>query len=77
MRYIDILSSFEREINKLDSSLDKPVTDDSLYWLNQAVYKFIKLRFNGDFVHKTSYEQNEKRYKDLIHLYSELQPQLS
>ena len=44
MRNIDILIGFEREINKLNNSLDKPTTDDSLYWLNQAVSKFVKTR---------------------------------
>lgn len=71
MRYIDILVNYEREINKLDSTIDKPSVDDSLFWLNQAVGKFIKQRFNGDFVHKTSYEQTEKRRTDLIKLYKE------
>lgn len=68
MKYIEILESFEREINKLDDVLKKPTTDDSLYWLNQAVSKFIKTRFNGDATHFTSYEQNEKRARDLINL---------
>lgn len=68
MRYIDILSNFEREINKFDDTINKPSTDDSLYWLNQAVSKFVKLRFNGDFVHHTGYEETEKRYRDLVHL---------
>lgn len=71
MRNIDILVGLEREINKFDSQLDKPSTDESLFWLNQAVSKFIKLRFNGDLVHGTSYEQNEKRRTDLIKLYKE------
>lgn len=71
MRNIDILVGLEREINKFDSQLDKPSTDESLFWLNQAVGKFIKLRFNGDLVHGTSYEQNEKRRTDLIKLYKQ------
>lgn len=71
MTYLQILESFEREINKLDNSFEKPVTDDSLYWLNQAVIKFVKLRFNGDLLHRTSYEQNEKRTRDLVNLLSE------
>ena len=66
MRNIDILVGLEREINKFDSQLDKPSTDESLFWLNQAVGKFIKLRFNSDLVHGTSYEQNDKRREDLI-----------
>jgi len=48
MRYIDILIAFETEINVINTITDKPKTDDSLYWLNQAVSKFVKLRFNGD-----------------------------
>ena len=71
MRNIDILVGLEREINKFDSQLDKPSTDESLFWLNQAVGKFIKLRFNSDLIHGTSYEQNEKRREDLIKLYEQ------
>ena len=73
MKYIDILKSFELEINKLDDAIGKPATDDSLFWLNQAVAKFIKLRFNGDFVHRTSFEQNEKRRTDLLNLYKSVE----
>ena len=69
MKNLEILEAFELEINKLDDYANKPKTDDSQYWLNQAVNKFIKIRFNGDFTHKTSYEQNEKRRNDLIKLY--------
>lgn len=71
MRCIDIIASFELEINKLDDTLNKPYTDDSLYWLNQAVVKFVKDRFNGNAPKRTSYEQNEKRSRDLINLYKE------
>ncbi len=69
MRKVDILAAFEREINLIDNIVDKPSTDDSLFWLNQAIVKFIKVRFNGDTVHEASYEQNEKRRHDLIKLY--------
>ena len=68
MKNVNILISFEREINKLDDTIEKPSTDDSLYWLNQAVSKFIKTRFNGSAPHFTSYEQNEKRTIDLSKL---------
>ena len=70
MKNVNILISFEREINKLDDTSEKPLTDDSLYWLNQAVSKFIKTRFNGSAPHYTSYEQNEKRTVDLSKLIS-------
>ena len=69
MTNIQILAAFEREIDQIDDTLNKPATDDSLYWLNQAVYKFCKTRFNGNAPHFTSYEQNEKRTKDLVNLF--------
>ncbi len=69
MRCIDLIAAFELEINKIDDALDKPITDDSLYWLNQAVVKFVKDRFNGNAPKRTSYEQNEKRTRDLIKLF--------
>ena len=72
MRYIDILETFETEINEINNAVSKPSTDDSLYFLNQGVIKFVKQRFNGDFIHKTSYEQNEKRRNDLINLFKEI-----
>lgn len=68
MRNIDILNNFEIEINKIDDNIGKPLTDDSLFWLNQAISRFVKLRFNGDLVHKTGFEQTEKRREDLIKL---------
>lgn len=56
MRGVDILASFELEINKIDDVKEKPLTDDSLYWLNQAIVKFVKDRFNGNAPKRTSYE---------------------
>lgn len=69
MTAYQILTSFETEIGKINDSVNKPLTTDSLYWINQAVAKFVKLRFNGDFVHKTGFEQTEKRREDLINLF--------
>lgn len=69
MRYIDILTSFEIEINKINDTVNKPATDDSLFWLNQAVAKFIKQRFAGDPINNLGYEQTEKRREDLIKLF--------
>lgn len=71
MKYITILTSFETEINQLDNELTKPATDDSLFWLNQSINKFVKTRFNGDYTHKTGYEQTEKRRNDLINLFKQ------
>ena len=70
MRYIDILTAFEMEINKIDDTLNKPLVNDSLYWLNQAVLKFCKIRFSGSEPSVTSYEQTEKRTVDLLNLYN-------
>lgn len=69
MKNYQLIAAFELEINKLDNALQKPVTDDSLFWINQAVIKFVKDRFNGNPPKRTSYEQNEKRTRDLIRLY--------
>lgn len=68
MTNVQILAGFEKEINMIDSVVEKPVVEDSLFWLNQAVFKFVKTRFNGDVVHKQGYEQTEKRRNDLIRL---------
>ena len=68
---VDILASFELEIAKINDILQKPLTDDSLYWINQAIMKFVKDRFNGNAPKRTSYEQNEKRTRDLINLLRE------
>lgn len=73
MKRLNILAAFELEIDKLDDAVNKPVTDDSLYWLNQAVMKFVKERFNGNAPHFTSYEQNEKRTRDLHNLFTSYQ----
>lgn len=77
MKRLDILAAFELEINKLDDTINKPMTDDSLYWLNQAVSKFMKHRFNGNAPHFTSYEQNEKRTRDLHNLFTQYQMNLN
>lgn len=71
MRCVDLIAAFELEINKINDTIQKPVTDDSLYWINQAVMKFVKDRFNGNAPKRTSYEQNEKRTRDLIKLLKE------
>lgn len=71
MRCIDLIAAFELEINKLNNATEKPATDDSIYWINQAIMKFVKERFNGSAPHYTSYEQTEKRSRDLIKLLKE------
>lgn len=71
MTHLEILVAFETEINEIDNELTKPVTDDSLYWINQAIGKFVKTRFNGDQTHHTGYEQTEKRRDDLVKLFKQ------
>lgn len=68
MRCVDLIAAFELEINKLDDSLNKPYTDDTLYWINQAVVKFVKDRFSGNPPKNLGYEQTEKRTSDLNNL---------
>lgn len=68
MTQIEILKAFETEIGLINDSINKPLTEDSVYWLNQAISKFTKLRFNGDIVHKQGFEQTEKRREDLKNL---------
>jgi hypothetical protein len=34
MRGVDLIAAFELEIDKIDNALQKPITDDSLYWIN-------------------------------------------
>ena len=71
MRAVDLIVSFELEINKLDETLTKPVTDDSLYWINQAVLRFVKRRFHTSAISPEVYEQTEKRTRDLVNLFKE------
>ena len=68
MRCVDLIAAFELEINKLNNSLEKPYTDDTLYWINQAVVKFVKDRFAGNPPKELGYEQTEKRTVDLNNL---------
>ena len=45
MKYIDLQTAFELEIDKLDDNLTKPTTSDIEYWLMAGLDKFIKTRF--------------------------------
>ena len=58
MKGVEILYNFEEQIGVIDKPLEKPITDDSLFWINQAINKFVNLRFNGYPVHHTGFEQN-------------------
>lgn len=69
MKYIELQYAFELEAAKLDVYEDKADSTDILYWLNQGVDRFIKTRYNGNNPSRTSFEQDEKRSRDLISLY--------
>lgn len=77
MTNLEILTGFETEIGLLDNEVKKPATTDSLFWLNQAALKFVKIRTNGDDKHNTGYEQTEKRRNDLIKLFRTITKDLS
>lgn len=74
MKYIELQYAFELEASKLDSYDNKINSQDALYWLNQGVSKFIKTRYNGNNFLHTSFEQDEKRARDLINLYTSYTP---
>lgn len=78
MTALQILTAFELEIGKIDD-LNKPLTDDSMYWLNQAIITYVKTKYAGtsgtpgDRYHAGTYgalgfEQTEKRTQDLHNL---------
>ena len=58
MKYIELQAAFELEINKIDSTLEKPKSTDIEYWLNRGLEEFYKTRY-------TEFEQNQKRIDDL------------
>lgn len=69
MNVVELQYAFELEASNLDNYVtDKLTSSDILYWLNQGVQKFIKTRFDGNNYQRTSFEQNEKRARDLINL---------
>lgn len=65
MRYIDLQSAFELEINKIDANLEKPKSVDIEYWLNRGLEKFYKTRYSGINNKGLGFEQNQKRIDDL------------
>lgn len=69
MKYIELQYAFELEAANLDAPVTAKLRSaDILYWLNQGVDKFIKTRYNGTNPKLTSFEQDEKRARDLIKL---------
>jgi hypothetical protein len=71
MTHLDLQYAFELEANTIDAYVTTKLnSNDILHWLNTAVDKFIKTRFDGDNATRKSFEQNEKRSRDLIGLIS-------
>lgn len=56
--------AFERELNVVNDP-NKPTSDMTLYWLNQAVMKFVKTRYSGLNTKTEAFEQSQKRTEDL------------
>lgn len=78
MTNIDLQYAFELEAANIDNvTKDKLNSQDVLYWLNQGVDKFVKTRFDGDNSAQTSFEQNEKRARDLVNLLTTVQLDVS
>lgn len=74
MKYIELQYAFELEAANIDKYLtDKLSSQDILYWLNNGVDKFVKTRYNGNNFSRTSFEQDEKRTRDLMSLYKSQQ----
>lgn len=62
--------AFERELNTQNNIAIKPTSDTTMYWLNQAVMKFIKTRYSGTNAKQSAFEQDQKRIDDLRTLVS-------
>ena len=65
MKYIELQTAFELEIDQLDNNLTKPTTSDIEYWLMAGLDKFIKTRYSGINFKQTGFEQDQKRIDDL------------
>lgn len=72
MRYIDLQSSFEIELNKLDDGLTKPHSSVTEYFLNAALDKFWKTRYSQNNFKNEGFEQTQKRVDDLRTLVKEI-----
>lgn len=65
MKNILIQEAFEREINMLHDDLEKPSSQDTEYWVNNGILKFVKTRFTGNNYKGLGFEQTQKRIDDL------------
>lgn len=71
MKYIDLQSSFEIEIAKIDDGLNKPKSLDTEYFLNAGLDKFWKTRYSQNNYKLQGFEQTQKRIDDLRTLVTE------
>ena len=65
MTPVEFQIAFERELNIFYDGLNKPTSDTTFYWLNQAVMKFVKTRYSGTNAKTIGFEQTQKRIDDL------------
>lgn len=65
MKNIELIESFEIELDKLDDNLTKPTTNITEYWLNQGLEKFWKTRYSLMNTKREAFEQTQKRIDDL------------
>lgn len=73
MKNILIQESFEREINMLTNDLEKPTSNDTEYWINRGILKFVKTRYTGTNYRQKGFEQDQKRTDDLRTLVKNLE----
>lgn len=71
MKNIELQSSFEIELNKLQDNLTKPTSVITEYWLNAGLSKFWKTRYSQMNIKQEAFEQTQKRIDDLRTLVTE------
>ena len=64
-------SAFELESGMIDKTL-KPLSVDIFYWINRAIEKFTKTRYDGYNPKREGFEQTQKRIDDLRTLVKEV-----
>lgn len=72
MKNIELLESFELELNKLDDNFTKPTTNTTEYFLNAGLDKFWKIRYSQNNPKVKGFEQIQKRIDDLRTLVAEV-----
>lgn len=72
MKNIELLESFELELNKLDDNFTKPTTNTTEYFLNAGLDKFWKTRYSQNNSKVKGFEQIQKRIDDLRTLVAEV-----